>query len=101
MGRREVDVGRREVDVGRRPVVSHLCHVGVDLAVVGGAREVLPLDEALNAFLDDHGRGQEARAQLFRHLRYQQRVLRTTQYTTLDYIKARRIQQVCRSSFNV
>lgn len=61
---------------------AHLCDVCVDLAVVGRARQVLALDEALDTFLDDDGRGQEARAQLLRHLRHQQRVLHIQHNTT-------------------
>lgn len=65
---------------------THLCDVGVHLAVVGRARQVLALDEALDALLDHHGRGQEARAQLLRHLRHQQRVLYTTHNVTITSV---------------
>lgn len=57
--------------------VGALCHVGVHFAVVRRARQVLALDEPLDPLLDDDGRGQEARAQLLRHLGHQQRVLGT------------------------
>lgn len=63
-------------------VATNLCDVSVDLAVVRRAGEVLPLNEPFDALLDNHWRRQEARAQLFRHFGYQERVLQYTQTLT-------------------
>ena len=44
------------------------CKIAVQLTVALVALQELPLDQALNALLDQRGRGHEARRQLLRHL---------------------------------
>ena len=68
--------GRHKCSKGARHLHPRVCderesgEVAVELAVVGVALEELALDEGLDALLDDGGVGQEARAQLPRHLRH-------------------------------